>query len=131
MRLIVPALLFVFMFCTNPLSRAAFPVELKTEQAVSPSQSTVANATARQTNIQASDVVSSLPRGRGNGSDAIKAFMFGFFAFIPFLGLPFMYSAYRKGIKNLGRIRKYRGFAIAGLVLATLGIVFTILILTA
>ena len=131
MKFIVPALLFVFIFCINPVSRAAFPVELKTEQAVSPSKSSVVNTTESQSDLRAHDVVSSLPRGRGNGSDAIKAFMFGFFAFIPFLGLPFMYSAYRKGIKNLGRIRKFRGFAIAGLVLATLGIVFTILILTA
>jgi|GEM_PF-6884479 len=71
------------------------------------------------------------PPRRGNGRDAMKSFMFGCIGFIPLLGTIFVPFAFLKGMKNRYRSRKGHGFAIAGMILATIGLALTILILTA
>ena len=72
-----------------------------------------------------------MPRGRGDGRGAMKAFWWGFFAIIPFLAFLAAPFAYYHGIRNVGRIRKLKGAAMVGILLATFGLLFTIAILTA
>ncbi len=70
-----------------------------------------------------------LPRGRGNGRKATTAFVFGWFCLFPFLSLILGPFVYIYGIRNMNRQRKCHGFAIAGMILATVGLIVTIAVL--
>ncbi len=126
MKYLLPFLLLVLLLCIHPSSHAAFVTSLKTVN-----NSILAASSAKpEQNATLISVHDSLPRGRGNGKDAMMAFMLGCLSIFPVLGVIPAIFAYKKGFKNLGRIRKYRGLAIAGIILATIGVAFTILILT-
>lgn len=127
MKYHIPILLLVFLFCVSSTTQAAFVIRSKTAHVVAVPASNTANTGME---LSGTTHTAAPPRGRGSGVGAMKTFLLGWFSIFPVLGLIPAFFAYKLGIKNIGRIRKHRGFAIAGMILATIGVVFTILILT-
>ena len=131
-------LLTLLLFCNYSNTQAAYRIKKQAAanfQSFTSTQTASENAvasisnTSRVYDLQSERIA--LPRGRGNGRDALKSCIFGGMAIIPFLGLIFAPFAYIKGIRNMRKKRKYRGFAIAGVIMATIGIALTVLILLA
>ncbi len=131
------ALLIVFLICLVPNVHGAFftrqhlTVQIPAVNNLPASQAGLSSSVSES--VAVADVATSdftaLPRGRGNGRGSMKAFMLGWFCIIPVVALILAPFAFKNGIRNMGRKRKKRGLAIAGMVMATLGVAFTIAIL--
>ena len=125
------------LFCTIPNVRGAFYVkrECKLEKSgitVFAAKTSISNSKVTSAAYSGTSENIALPRGRGNGKGARNSFIFGLGAmFVPILGLAAVPFAYINGFRNTGRMRKGRGFAIAGIIMATFGIVISIAILMA
>ncbi len=131
------SLSIIFLFCINPGAKGAFYIK-QTQSGKIQESGILPGAEQRLSDAKietmqvadiSSSVLSDLPRGRGNGKGSMKAFLFGWISIFPFLCILTAPFAFKNGIKNMGRIRKGHGFAIAGMILALIGIAFTIAIL--
>lgn len=129
------SILFILILSlTSPASRAAF-VARSANTTIAASSTAVANVSEHSGSASARFINRKLghsalmPRGQGTGREAVMSCYFGLFCIFPFLCVIFAPLAYLKGIKNMRKRRRGRGFAIAGVAMATLGIAFTLLIL--
>ncbi len=126
------------LLCFIPSSRAALVAKSKqsyrysilTQTSDAPQMALTPASENNAVGVSAS-LSAELPRGRGNGKQALISFFFGFASIIPLFSLIFAPFAYINGFKNTGRIRKRRGFAIAGIILATIGLIFTAIVIAA
>jgi hypothetical protein len=90
-------------------------------------ESVLTKIAARQE--QTDDLLSVVaPRGR-NSRGADKAFLLAMFSIFPVLGLVALPFVFYHGSRNMGGIRKHKGYAIAAMVLGVFSLVFSILIL--
>ena len=134
-RRLLYTLSILLLLCATPHAQAGFVITHKAQSRLN-SVTTIGGASQDKTEqITRSNVgysgITDMPRGRGNGRQAIKSFYLGWFSIFPFLGLLCVPFAYILGFKNLGRKRKGRGFAIAGIVMATIGLAFSLAIIIA
>jgi hypothetical protein len=122
------AILALSLFCVSPVSAA---YKFKTKQAQTLISSEGSSAMGNLSVVSGAKMTSTsvMPRGRGTGKAAVQSLLFGWLSIFPILGLAFAAIAYYKGYGNTARIRKGHGYAIAGITLATIGVIFSVLIL--
>ena len=135
-HLAINIITIALLLCFIPASRAALVAKNRPAQQLSfLSQSSEAQQlalTPARENYAvrlSSSVMAELPRGRGNGREAMISFFCGFGSLIPFASLALAPFALVYGIRNTGKKRKRRGYAIAGIIMASIGFIVTAILI--